>query len=248
MKYFFLIFLIFFQLLAEENKQKITLGAGPYIQTQPYTHVNNLILASPVVFFDNGVAYIRWTRGGFYFLGEKKDDYAWGFSLTAEPRPYGYKSTDAIELSGMQERKNTWEGGLAFSAQLDKTSFEIMALTDLLNSSDAWIIQAELGYELKVNNFSFYPSFIAIYQSLEFLNYYYGVTQSEATLVRSAYFPHADIQYGVQTYIKYPFTDTLSTLINIRADKLANEAKNSPLVNDSTIYSGLLSLIYTFEY
>ncbi|MBU1659115.1 MipA/OmpV family protein [bacterium] len=247
MKYIIILTLFFLQVFAEDAKQKVAIGAGPYIQTQPYTNADDIVIPSPVIFFDNGIAYVRWTRAGIYFLGQKQEKYAWGFSLTAQPRPYGYKPSDSKDLQGMEERKNTWEGGIAFSTQIDKTNFEIMALTDLLNRYDSWLIKAELGYEFTLGDFSFYPSFIAIYQSSEFINYYYGVKQSEAT-IRDAYFPHADMQYGAQSYISYPFTDALSLLINIRADKLSDEAKDSPLVNDDFIYSGLLSLIYTFEY
>ena len=105
MRYIVILFLLLQTLIAD----KLTLGAGPYIQSQPYKGVGTIFVPSPVVFFDNGVVYVRWTRIGVYFLGEKKNDFAWGFSLTAEPRPYGYKSSDSTALSGMDERKLTWK-------------------------------------------------------------------------------------------------------------------------------------------
>lgn len=76
-------------LFATEAKQKVTIGACPYIQSQPYKGASELILPSPIVFYDNGLFYIRWSRLGIYFLGDKQDDYAWGFSLTAQPRTLG---------------------------------------------------------------------------------------------------------------------------------------------------------------
>ncbi|MDA3909426.1 MAG: MipA/OmpV family protein, partial [Sulfurimonas sp.] len=82
MKYILIFLLIFSALEAEDKKQKVTIGAGPYIQTQPYKNVDDIVLSSPVIFFDNGVAYVRWTRAGLYFLGDKQKDYSWGFSLT----------------------------------------------------------------------------------------------------------------------------------------------------------------------
>ena len=56
------------------------------------------------------------------------------------------------------------------------------------------------------------------------------------------------MQLGAQTYIKYPLTKNLSTLVNLRVDKLPSQATSSSLVNDEYMYSGLASLIYTFEY
>ncbi|MDB2562230.1 MipA/OmpV family protein [Sulfurimonas sp.] len=245
MKYIISLFLLLTTLLSAD-KQEITIGAGSYVQSQPYKNVDSIVLPSPVIFFDNDVFYIRWTRVGLYFLGNKNDDFSWGFSLTAQPRPFGYEGSD---ITGMNEREDTWEGGIAFSAKSGDTHIEIMALNDLLGKYDSWILKTEIGYNFKLADFSFYPSLIAVYQSKDFLNYYYGVTSVEASRrSETIYQPNAGIQLGIQTYIKYPFTKNLSALINIRADKLPNQATSSTIVNDNYIYSGLASLIYTFEY
>ncbi len=244
MKHIIILLLLVFTINAQEQKQKVTIGIGPYFQTQPYRDVDNFILASPVIFFDNSLIYIRWSRGGIYFLGGKEDNYAWGFSLTAQPRVYGY---NASAIEGMSERKNTWEGGLAFSAKIDKIYIEIMALTDILDKYDSFIVKTEIGYDLEFANLSLYPSLIFIYQSSDFLNYYYGVREDEKSATREKYIPNNGLQIGLQSYLKYPLTDNLSTLLNFRIDRLSKEATHSPIVEDNFIYSGLVSIIYTFE-
>ncbi len=245
MKYIIILILSFFYLHADNKEQQITIGLGTYIQTQPYKGVDSLILPSPVIFFDNEIFYVRWSRAGLYFLGEKRKDFSWGLSLTIEPRVYGYDSSDII---GMKGRKNTWEGGLAFSAKTDKIYIEIMALTDMLNRYEDWILTTEIGYEFKISKLTLYPSIVFTYQSSDFINYYYGVKNTEQTSTRNSYTPTSGFQIGIQTYIKYPLTKQLSTLINIRADRLSSEASHSPIVDDKLIYSGLVSLIYTFKY
>lgn len=245
MKYILILIFIFSSLYAEDKKQKLTIGAGTYIQTQPYKNVNSMITPTPVIFFDNSIAYIRWTRVGVYFLGDKQDDYAWGLSLTAQPRVYGYESSD---IEGMDERKDTWEGGLAFSASRDKAYIEIMALTDLLDRHESWLVKTELGYDFKIANFSIYPSLIFIYQSSDFLDYYYGVKKSEELGSRKEYVANAGFQLGTQAYVQYPLSKNFSALFNLRIDKISKQATDSPIVDEDYIYSGLLSLIYTFEY
>jgi len=244
-----ILFLLIFNLYAQDSKQKLTIGAGPYFQSQPYKDVDTLVLPSPVIFYDDGLFYVRWSRAGIYFLGEKTEDYSWGFSLTAQPRTNGYKASDSPYLTGLKERKTSIEGGVAFSGRVDKSSLEVMFLTDILNRYDSWIIKAELGYDFEIGKLKIYPSLIAIYQSSDFINYYYGISKEEAlTSAYSEYKAHSALQLGAQTYIKYPINDSFSTLINLRADFLSSEAKNSPIVQDNHIYSGLVSLIYTFEY
>ena len=248
MKYILILLLILPQLFAD-NQKTLTIGAGAYVQTQPYKNVDNILLPSPVIFFDNGIAYIRWTRVGAYFLGTKNDDYSWGLSLTAQPRVYGYKANDSTDLAGMDDRENSFEGGLAFSAKTDKAHIEIMALTDIMSRHESWVISSEVGYDFKFGELSLYPSFLVTYQSQKFLDYYYGVTNQESiTSLHNAYSPNAGVQFGVQTYASYPITNNTSIFANLKVDKLSNEATNSPIVNDDYIFSGLLSLIYTFRY
>ena len=245
MKYIILITLLISNLLAQD----ITIGVGPYIQSQPYKNVKNIIVPSPVIFFDNSIFYIKWSRAGVYFLGEKKEDYAWGLSITAQPRVNGYKASDSSSLTGMKDKDTSLEAGLAFSAQVDKAYLETMLLTDVLDRYDSWIVKTEVGYDFELAKFKFYPSAIFIYQSSEFINYYYGVDSSETiTGVRDVYSGNNGLQIGAQTYIKYPLIDKFSALVNLRIDRLSNEATASPIVENDYIYSGLVSLIYTFEY
>jgi len=249
MKYIIMLLLLFSNLVADQTKQKLIIGAGPYFQSEPYKGTSTLVLPSPVVFFDNSLVYARWSRFGIYFLGDKKEDYSWGFSLTVQPRTLGYKASDSNFLKGMSDRDSTLEGGLAFSANYKNSTYvEVMFLADMLNKYNSWISQIEVGDKYKVGNFTFYPSAVVLYQPRKFVDYYYGVKNSEATLGRPAYSPNGGFSYAMQTYINYPITKKLSALFNIRADKIPNSAYNSPLVNNKFIYSGLASLIYTFEY
>ena len=52
-------------------KDDTYIGLGPYFQTQPYKDADPVVLASPVIFFDNSLFYVRWTRVGMYFYGQK---------------------------------------------------------------------------------------------------------------------------------------------------------------------------------
>ena len=248
MKYILTLMLLFFNLAAQQNEQKLTIGAGPYFQSEPYKGASTLILPSPVIFFDNSIVYARWSRFGVYFLGDKKEDYSWGVSLTVQPRTLGYKASDSDFLKGMDNRDSTLEGGVALSVQYKDSYIEIMLLADMLNKYNAWIGKVEIGDEFKAGNFTFYPSLLALYQPRKFVDYYYGVKNTEATINRPAYTPNGGFEFGIQTYIKYPLTKRLSALLNIRADAIPKSAYDSPLVNNRFIYSGLASLIYTFNY
>ena len=239
--------LILTLLLSALMAEKLTIGAGPYVQSQPYKDADAIVVPSPVIFYDNSLVYVRWTRAGIYFLGDKNDDLSWGFSLTAQPRVNQYKASDSSYLTGMSDKESSIEGGLAFSASKEKAYFEVMALTDMLRNHEAWVLNSELGYKLEVGKLSIYPSLLLTYQSAKFMDYYYGVKSYEATASRAYYSPSSGFQVGAQAYFNYPLTEKVAVFANLRADKLSTEATDSSIVNEDYIYSGLVSLIYTFE-
>jgi outer membrane protein len=236
-------------LFAEEKKEKITIGLGPYIQTQPYLDTDSLLLISPVVFYDNGIFYIRWSRAGLYFLGAKGDEFSWGVSLSVQPRVQSLDPETSDKLQGIDEKESTFEGGLALSLAYKDGYLESMLLTDILDNHDSWIFKTEIGYDFAFGDLKLYPSLILIYQSSNFLDYYYGISQDEESSSQfERYSCTSGFQVGAQTFIKYPITDNLSTLINLRVDKLPKTVKESPIIETDLIYSALFSLIYTFEY
>ena len=225
---------------------KLYLGAGPYVQSQPYRHADPVVTPSPVIFFDNQLFYVRWTRVGMYFMGDSSDDFSWGASLTAQPRPFGYESDDSSALDGMDERKTSWEGGLAIAAEYKKYFAEFLLVRDLLDNSNGAMARAEFGATLKTGNFSFYPSVLAIYRSEKFNDYYYGVKPEEAAAGRPAYAAGSGVEFALQSYIKYDINENWHALVNLRADYLSSETRNSPIVDDRFMYSGLVSAMYSF--
>ena len=245
-----LLLLLTHSLLADD----LTLGLGPYFQTQPYKGASAIVVPSPVIFYDNGIIYARWTRFGLYFYGHKAskkagDDHSWGFSLTAQPRPNGYKPSDSSSLAGLDEKKTSFEGGLAFTIYGNDKYLEAMLLTDLLGRYDSYIAKVEAGMKQKIGDFTFYPSIVGVYESKKFTDYYYGISQEEARRTPYAvYQPNGGLRVGAQTYISYPLYKKWSAFFNIRVDRLTNNAKNSPIVSDTLIYSGLASVIYTFDF
>jgi outer membrane protein len=249
-KLLILIILSFSILYSQSSKkEKVSIGLGPYVQSQPYKNVDNMLLPSPVFFYDNQIFYVRWTRLGVYFLGNSSKDFSWGFSLSAQPRTNSYSPEDSLELKDMQEKKSSYEGGVVFSAVVYEAYFELMYMYDLLDRYNAHIVNAELGYPIKIEKLSIYPSIIYEYQSKDFLNYYYGVSQEESiSSSHNIFTPDAGVKLAAQTYVYYPLTDDFSAFLNAKINFLPKEVKDSPLLDKDYFYSAFASIIYTFEY
>jgi len=240
-------------------KDDIYLGLGPYFQTQPYKGADPVVLASPVLFFDNSLFYIRWTRVGMYFYGARHDDYSWGLSITAQPQVLGYYETPAMTqlnhrsstpvLQGMPEHESGWEGGLAAAYERNDYFAEFLILQTISPTTDGTKLRLELGRSYKAGHWLFVPSFLAIWLSQPFADYYFGVPQDEAdaSLNRPAYRADAALNLAVQTYVKYDLSEHWHLLANLRADRFADTIYDSPLTGDRYMYSGMLSVLYSFN-
>ncbi len=246
MRFFTLFCLLALELFAEQKTTPLLLGGGSYIQTQPYKGADAKIVPSPVVFFDNHLFYVRWTRVGVYFLGDVKDDFSWAFSLSAEPQPLGYASGESSSLAGMN-RESSVQGGLGFDMQYKDSFFNFVLFQDFLNKSNSFVSRAEIGQHLKIKKVDLYPSLCLIYHTDKFNQYYYGVNTEETSLQRDSYSPAASLDYSFQTYAKYRFNEKYSTLLNFRVDTLNKEESNSPIVSDKYIFSGLISILYKLD-
>lgn len=266
MRFIAMLFLFGYALFAEHNHTKnpkddinillnkkkdvdVYLGAGGYYQSQPYQAVDALTLPTPLIFFDNGYIYARWVRFGAYFLGNEGKRFSWGFSLTIQPRTLGYASSDSAQLAGMDEKKSSWEAGIAYSMKFNGVGyFEFLALQDVLQNSNGRLYRAELGKKIVLDKLTFVPSVLAIYFDKQFNNYYYGVKAHEANaaLNRNAYEANGGMNYAAQLFINYDINHNWHILANARYDHLAKTIAQSPITQDNYILSGMLSAMYSF--
>ncbi len=241
MKILFLVFLVFIFFLKAENS--LSIGAGPYIQSQPYKDTNAFILPTPVVFLEYEIFYIRWSQMGVYFYGGEN----WGLSLMLQPRPNRYEAKDSDSLAGMKKKKSSWEGGISLAGKNNLGFAEIIYAHDILNSSNRSLIRAEIGTKIRSKKWTFVPSFLLLWFSEGFNNYYYGVTKEESTISRAEYHADASLNAAFQNYINYQISPQWGVLTNMRIDFLNPNITDSPIVSDKYIFSGMISLLYSFD-
>lgn len=238
---------------------RLIVGGGPYLQTQPYKGADPVALFSPVIFYNETPFYVRWTRVGVYVLGEQGEEASWGASLTLEPMILGdyaaatltdlYPRKKTAVLAGLEERPSSWEGGLALGAQRGDLYGEVMVLQDVLGRNNALRVQGEVGYGWHFGSWYLLPGVVATWLSQPFTDYYYGVRPHEADLPlgRSAYRPDAAFNVAVQTYVKYDFSPRWSLFAFLRADRFDDTVTDSPLIGRGSMFSGIVALLYTID-
>jgi outer membrane protein len=78
------------------------------------------------------------------------------------------------------------------------------------------------------------------------MNYYYGVTTSEATAARTAYQPGASIHFDIGMDYQYQWGQHHSVLLSLKYRKFGSELKDSPIIEDSGSARLLVGYIYRF--
>lgn len=219
-------------------------GLGPYVQSQPYRDADPLILPTPVIFFDNRLVYVRWTRVGLYVYGKQN----WGVSLTAQPRPWGYQAEDSQQLAGMAERKPSWEGGIALGGKSRLGFAELTYFHDMLDRSNGSLTRLEVGKSFTFGRWYHLPSIFIIRYSDAMMNYYYGVRPQEGTPQRPAYEAKAGVNAALQYFGMVEVSAHWYASANLRIDYLATEITRSPIVDDQWMGSAMVSVLYKFKY
>lgn len=232
------------QTSADDQKSDAHVGAGPYIQSQPYRGADPEVLPSPVIFFDNRLFYVRWARVGMYFYGGEN----WGASVTAQPRPFGYRAKDSPALAGMAERQNSWEAGFAVAGRNDIGFAELTYFHDILDRSNGSLVRLELGTSISSGRWLHVPSVFVLWFSDSFNDYYYGVAEDESTADRPAYRAEAGVNFAIQEFVMVHLSGDWFASAEVRADYLDSTIRSSPIVGDQWMLSGMISLLYRFTF
>ena len=119
---------------------------------------------------------------------------------------------------------------------------------DLSNHSRGTRIQAQYSYFWQVSPaFALKPAAGAVYSSRRFNRYYYGISAAEAA--RSGlegHAPSASLQPYAAVSAEYRFAPQIKLFTNLRAERLADSVKNSPLAGRSYRLEAASGVQYRF--
>ena len=158
----------------------------------------------------------------------------------------GYKSGDAPILNGMQDRQGSlWVGPVVkWNTDLARLSFE--ALGDSLGKSKG--VQAKLiaEHDFRSHAFLFTPHVAAEFVDRKYVDYYYGVMNSEATPTRSAYTGQStlNLEAGLRTSFMISSADAVVADASIK--KLGSAITQSPLVDKKSTPVFFLGYMHRF--
>ncbi len=112
------------------------------------------------------------------------------FELSAllKPRFDGFDDSDDIIFQGMSKRRSSIDIGLVMNYQINVWKFRVSGTHDSLDRSDGAEVIATVGRVFRVGPLVIEPSIGLNYLDSNHVDYYYGVSSTEATVNRPQYF------------------------------------------------------------
>jgi len=228
--------------LRPPSKVQWSLGLGVYSSPRPYVGAENSTILGPVVELSYNKIYVQGIQAGYRFFDTER------FSLDARAGIVfnGLDPDDSEALEGMNKRRPSIEGGFVFAWKPGKYRLSTGAYTDLLGRSYGQQASTDFSRTWTFNRYQwgFTPSIGVVWQSSNFIDYYYGVTPEEARPGRPPFQGHSVVNFR-SSLLGFFFINMRIRVVGlIRIQRLDNEILDSPIVDQQRGIFGLVGITY----
>jgi outer membrane protein len=218
------------------------LGLAVMSERKPFRGVENETRVLPAIAFEN-----RWVRlsgpGLELKLGRSGPMV---FGLTAGLSEDGYKPGDSAFLAGMAERKSGLWLGARVQVATDWANFSAQWSADASGHSEGQRFSLTVERRFALGDIGISPRLSALWSDSKTHQYYYGVRVAEATAQRPAYSPGAGVDTEVGLRLDYRIAPKQVLFADLGRRSLGREARNSPLVDRSSVPELRLGYLYRF--
>lgn len=228
------------------------LGIGAVAFDKAYAGIDREYLPLPFVQYENRWLSIAGPQVGFKLLSlDPAPAHTLNLDLVVRYDGSGYDDDDIDDtpiLAGMRERKSgVWAGArIEWKSRWADLSAE--ALGDASGNSKGK--RFNLGVERTWHigeRVTITPRLTASWQDDKYVDYYYGVRADEARAGRAAYRGESGVNAEAGLRAMYMFDRRHSILVDLEVSRLADEIRDSPLVDRSTENRVLVGYLYRFR-
>ena len=223
---------------------RIGAGIGVIFRSSPYRGYNGAVSqVIPAITYNGDRLQIFGPQFALGLAGTGKLRLA----ATGRYRIGVYDEGDSEFLQGMGDREDTFMAGLAIQANLPggldmSASYE----HDVLDNIGGGEARLEFGKSLQAGIFRFSPGIAFNWISSDLSNHDFGVSDSQATAERSAYFLDdvTSVEAGVGVFIE--ITRDWLVIINLAYESLSDDVTASPIVSEDYVIKGFSAVNYVF--
>lgn len=226
------------------------LGVGLISNQKPYKGMDRENQLLPLILFENRYVQVfgpvvEAKLPSLELGGAQRID----FRLVAQMNldGAGYEADDAPILAGMGERKGGFWGGAKAKWRNGVADVNVEWLADISNNSQGQRLSLGLEKTWRFGDkLMLTPRVGVAWVDSNYVDYYFGVSSSEATAWRPAYVGKSGVIPGAGARAVYRFDSHHSVMFDVRVVSLADSIKDSPLVDTSTENRVLMAYTYRF--
>ena len=218
-------------------------GQSPYVGLSnigsTYSDVNWDLI--PLYLYEGDYLFSHGTEAGVHLFKPKN----FNIDLIVRYR-FDQLQVDANDyFDGMENRKQTVDGGLAFSLKGGWGRLSFSAVTDLLGRHSGQELDLTYQYPWQRGRWTVTPSVGLFHQSQNLTDYYYGISQAEARPDRPEYVPDAALNWRAGLNITYHWLKNWHLFGAMTYEGLDETIELSPLVDQSTLLNAYLGASWT---
>lgn len=214
-----------------------TWGLGVVAAQDVYRDFDNRIVPIPLIGYQGERLRVF---GPFASYDVIQQD-GWSVSLNLAPAFAGYEEDDSDVFEGMADRDFSLLAGAGVQYRHNGWQFNLNAGHDVLDNSAGYEVSAGAIYQYRVGNWTIEPSLALTYWDASYVDYYYGVTASEARIGRAFY--QADSTTNTQVGVAFSTRQFLGGMTRIQVSNtfFGSEVADSPLTDDDSAFSVLIA-------
>ncbi len=218
-------------------------GLAVLYSTSPYKDDKGRVYPIPVIGYQGDRLSVL---GPQVFYTVKRGE-RWSIDFALQPQFSGYSRSDSKIFEGMNNRRMTIEGGLKGSwGFYERWKLEVDVYSDLLFQHKGFHGSVGVSRGFSIKKATLTPLVGYEWQSSDFVDYYFGVKDTEATFERPAY--KASFNSNVYSSLSYmqPIKDSWLFMGSVTARYFGDEIQDSPLVGKKYELSFLAAIVYQF--
>lgn len=218
------------------------LGAGVGVEPSPYRGDSAKVTPIPLFYIEN-----KWISAFATRLDLKVGQWN-GVTLALRGRVgilEGYRASDAPILNGMPNRNSLtfWYGPVVGW----HTGFGTLTGSYLLGGNKGQQASVEFKKAFELGKWTIEPHADATWYADKYVDYYYGVTSSEARAGRPAYNGSSTVNTSIGTRVAYQVAPRQSLSLDVQVTHLGSGISDSPLVGKRFIPAVRVGYLYQFQ-
>lgn len=166
---------------------------------------------------------------------------SWFAQISEEAQQQGNR------LDGIRTRHSSYEVGVEYLKQFQNSDVRIRMMHDVLNQHQGFFLSLDQSLPIYKTSWLIIPSWGVNYLSEKTVQYYYGVSESEATPQRPLYQPDAGWSLTGRVYVERPINQKWTLFAFASYSHFSSSITDSPITSvDSSTHTLALGVLWSF--